>query len=307
MENVSTPTHTYDYYKVSFKLVTPMLGTATEGSVYAEHVIEKAKKEIEKANRIQKKISKNSDKYVGSEITKEKEIMELQGALRALSQAVGKPIDKMPETPEAILELSLALETIFQEQIKNLDSVKATMFLRNEYGHPMIASHMIVGNLKENLRIMVNNGDKSILTSKVSVGETMALDVKPIEPFMMPDKDILRAENEDQVPVSHKGKNVLDSRGRVLLERPISFDQMGKRTTAIQLSEQLPEGTKFSATLRVRAGSPITEGNLRKLLDFGKNNGLGAWRGSGNMGSYKYKLEKLEGYVEETQDEEGFC
>jgi hypothetical protein len=33
---------------------------------------------------------------------------------------------------------------------------------------------------------------------------------------------------------------------------------------------------------------------LKKLLDYGKNNGLGQWRGSGNKGAYAYKLDAID-------------
>ena len=55
----------FDYYRVNYKLRTPMLGTATETSIMKEHIIEKAKKEIAKANRLGNKISKAYDKYKG--------------------------------------------------------------------------------------------------------------------------------------------------------------------------------------------------------------------------------------------------
>jgi hypothetical protein len=73
---------------------------------------------------------------------------------------------------------------------------------------------------------------------------------------------------------------------------------MGKKEAVIAVSEQLPEGTEFGCILRVRKGSAITENALRKLLDLGKNQGLGANRGSGNMGAYRFKLEKLINYEE---------
>ena len=146
----------------------------------------------------------------------------------------------------------------------------------------MISTHMFLGNFKENLRIIVNNSPKEssdkILPSKVAVSETMALDVKPVEKFVSPNCDIKR--NEDGTPF--------------LLERPISFDQMGKKVTAIALSEVVPEGAEYKVHLRVRTHSPITEDVLKKLLDLGKNNGIGQWRGSGSKGQYVYRLKKVD-------------
>jgi hypothetical protein len=292
------------YYKVSFKLRSPMLGTATDTSIYFEHVLEKAKKEIKQANILGSKVSKALDKYQGSDISDDKTVAELQGVIRTFCQLMGKPLD-VPGTVEEILAKAKELEAEFEEQLKSRDQVKATVFLRDNEGKPIISTHMILGNLKENTKIMVNNGDKSIMKSKVSVGEAFALDVKFVEAFMVPSNDILRAKNQkeaDALPSAGKGKNTVDGKGRVLLERPIKFDRMGKVETAIAMSEQLPAGTEFSATMRVRKGSPMSYENLRTLLDLGKSNGFGSWRGSGNMGAYIYKLEELPEYVEAVEE-----
>lgn len=294
----------FKYYEIKFKLLTPMLGTATETSIYQEHVLEKAKKEIAKANKLGQRINKALDKYKGDDISKNKEVSELQSVMRVYLQLLGKPLE-VPKDVEKLLELNQELEEEFNEQLKSKNQVKATVFLRDKDGLPIISTHMILGNLKENLRILVNNGDKSILKSKVSVGETMALDIKPVDHYMKPSADILRAKTKTEVealPISGKGKNILDPNGRVLLERPIRFDRMGKVETAISLSEQLPSGTTFETTLRVRRESPIDEKALRNLFDFGKSNGLGAWRGSGNMGSYVFKLKELPDYTENFED-----
>lgn len=294
----------FKYYNIQFKLLTPMLGTATETSIYHEHIIEKAKKQIARANKLGRTITKALDKYKGSVIPETKEISELQSVMRVYLQLLGKPLD-VPNDTKELLDMNQELEEKFNEQLKAQEQVKATVFLRDKEGFPIISTHMILGNLKENLRIMVNNGDKSILKSKVSVGETMALDIKPVDHYMKPDKDILRAKDEEELrtfPISGKGKNILDKNNRVLLERPIKFERMGKVETAISLSEQLPVGTTFSTMLRVRKESTIGEEELFKLFDLGKSNGLGAWRGSGNMGSYVFKLELDENFEEDFGD-----
>lgn len=296
----------FDYYEVFFKLRTPMLGTATDASIWKVHIIEKAKKEIKKANRLGTRINKTLDKYVKAEISEKKETQELQGIIKVFCELLGKPDDIATNITDLLLQAK-ELEEEFNEQIKKHEQVKATIFLRNRKGMPIIGTHMILGNLKENLRIMINNGDKSILKSKVSVGETMALDVKPVQNFMTPNMDILRGLSDEEMcelPIPGKGCYVNDNSGRILLERPIVFDRKGVRETAIALSEVLPEGAEFGCVLRVRKSNdkelvaPINEDALRTLFDHGKSNGFGTWRGSGNMGSYVYKLEKLENYKE---------
>lgn len=271
----------FDYYQVDFKLLRPMLGTGTETSIYNDHVLQKAKKEIATANRLRGKVTKALEKYRGDEIKEHKEVLELQAVLRSFQALTGNT-ETMPDTIEGILDLAQTIELQFNELVKSGEQRKATVFLKGEDGWPIISTHMILGNLKENLRIIVNNGDKTVIKSKVSVGELMALDVKAVHEFMRPDKDIVRDE---------KGNRVID-------ERPIRFNRMGKDETAIALSEQIPQGTQFGTVLRVRKGSPITQDFLKQLLDYGKNNGLGAFRGSGNRGAYLFKLEALPNYTE---------
>lgn len=282
----------YDYYKVSFKLIRPMLSTNPCTSISHEHVISKSKKEIAKANKLMGKFNKALDKYVGSNLAEEKIVAELQGIIRAYLELTGSSGEIPSEVP-AMLEFAKELEEKFDEMCKENAEQKSTVFLRNKDGFPIISTHMILGNLKENLKIMVNSAaaddkksGKFILKSKVSIGEVMALDVKAIEQFMTPSNDIMRKEDGS----------------RDLCERPATKEVMGKKESIIVISEQLPEGTEFGCTLRVRHDSPINQENLHRLLDLGKNNGFGAWRGSGNMGAYCYKLELLPDYIEDYGD-----
>lgn len=295
----------FDYYKLQFKLTNPMLGTATETSIYYEHVLEKAKKEIKKANNLGKAVTKALSKFQGPEITEDKTVKELKGVVAAFCQLVGRPLT-LPDSVPELLDLATELEEDFNAQLKTGDQVKATVFLKNQEGKPIISTHMVLGNLKENLKIVVNSGNKDTISSKVAVGETMALDVKFVEDFMEASNDIMKAESQTECDekwgFTSKGKNTVDPKGRVLLERPISFDRMGKRETAIAMSEQLPTGTTFWCTMRVRKGSKLNENALREFLDLGKSNGLGSWRGSGNMGSYVFKLEPLPEFKEPIED-----
>ncbi len=271
----------FNYYEVKFMLQRPMLGTCTETSIYNEHVLQKAKKEIKAANRLGNKVTKALDKYKGDDISESKEVEELKGVIRTYQELLGKK-DTLSNDPTELLEYAKEMEEEYNELVSQGESSRATVFMRGEDGMPVISTHMILGNLKENIKIMVNNGDKSILKYKVSVGEVFALDVKSVDEFMTPDKDIMRKENGE----------------RELLERPLKFERMGKIQTAIAISEQLPVGTQFSTILRVRDKSPIDEKALNVLLSFGKSNGFGAWRSSGGMGAYVYKLKLLPDYVE---------
>lgn len=274
---------TFTYYKLDLHLLTEQLGTCTEASIHAKHVLEKAKKEIQIANRLATKLTKSLEKYKGADFPEQKEILELKGILRSYMERTGLKHD-LPDSVEELVQLSLKVKEEWDEKMADEDdSSIPTVFMRDEDGHPIISSHMILGNFKENLKIMVNNGDKEIAKSKVSVGEMGALDVKVVEDVLRPSKDIVR--NKDGTPF--------------LLERPIKFERMGKVETAISRSEILPEGSEYTCTLRIRTGSPLNNvAFLKRILDLGKNNGLGRWRGSGKKGTFAYRLNEIPGFKE---------
>ncbi len=272
----------FDYYKFEIRLTSEQLGTCTEASIYNDHILKKSQKAIAEANKLRKRTLKAFEKYKGTEaIPEEKEIAEVQGVIRRYQEVLGKQED-LPTEMKELLEYAESLNNEYEEAIKAGEQRKSTVFMRSTDGRPMISTHMFLGNIKENLRIIVNNSDKEsadkVLPSKVAIGETMALDVKPVEKFVIPSMDILRLSNGDPD----------------LLERPICFDQMGKKVTAIALSERLPEGAEYSLHLRVRRESPIKQAVLEKLLDLGKSNGMGQWRGSGGKGQYVYRLTKVD-------------
>lgn len=279
----------FDYYRVDFKLRTEMLSTCNEHSMMDVHVMEKTKKAIKEANKLNGRMNKILDKYIGTEIPDAKQVHELQGLIRTFAELVGKParID-LPNVYDELLPIVAEIEADYHELLKKGEEVRATVFMKQPRNGdprdiwPVISTHIILGNLKELIRIITNNGDKSILSTKVSIGETMAADVKAVEEFMFPNMDITRDEEGN----------------RVLLERPILFNDKGVTKTTIGVSETLPAGAEFGCTLRVRKNSPITEAALRKLFDLAKNDGFGAWRGSGGKGSYFYKLEKLPKFKE---------
>ena len=271
-------TELFDYYKLSLKLITEQLGTCTEASIYNEHVLKKAQKLIKEANRLTVKVKKSLEKYKGDEIPEDKQVEELKGIIRRYQEVLGRT-EEIPSKMEEVLEYAKELEESLAEALqKGGETHSGTIFMRSKEGKIGISTHMILGNLKENAKIVTNNSlnkEGNIFKSKVSVQECFALDVKPVEDFMLASGDILR--NADDTPK--------------LLERPIKFDRMGKVETAIARSEVLPSGTEFTCHLRVRKGSIVTQEVLEQFLGYGKNNGLGQWRGSGHKGAYMYKLD----------------
>lgn len=279
-KKVSVTDPNWDYFDVQFKLRTPQLATCTEASIMQEHQFKKAQKEIKKANKLTDRITKIAEQWRGAEFTDDKLVLELKGIITHFAELSGQQIDEFPEDKDEMLELAGEVEEKYKEILSKTQQ-KANVFMKYKKGNgdiwPIISTHMILGNLKANSRVITNNGDKSIFPSKVSIGEVMSLDVKAVEPFMVPSHDVER--NED---------------GSIrLYERPIRFNRQGKEETAIAITEQLPINTEFGCTLRVRRNGIVNEQSLRKLFDLGKNQGFGAWRGSGNMGAYSFKLTKL--------------
>lgn len=263
------------FKRVHYLFITDVLGTCTEAELYYIHVLKKNQKEIVKANKIQGKIAKSLEKYKGPEISADKEVAELKGILRAVQEKLGRR-DQLPDSIEELITFARELNEEYEEAVAKGEDQKSTVFMRDKEGHAVLSTHMIIGNFKENLKSMVNNSEKGSMAvkSKVATGEIMSTDVKVVENFVRPSKDILRHEN---------GK-------AVILERPISFERMGKTVTAIALSEQIPEGAEIEFTLRIRAGSPFLD-VLPDLLEMGKLNGIGQWRGSGKKGLFVYKIE----------------
>lgn len=307
----------FDYYRVEFKLVREMLGTLSEASIMHEHVTKVAMKAIKKANKEGAKITKAMEKYYGADISDEKQIAEIKGTINTFSELTGTIIEDLPDSMDELLAVAAELEKKYQEIVKRGNMQKATVFMRiakpgYKYGTwPIISTHMVLGNLKAIASTITNvsteDKDNKLFKSKVAVREALALDVKAIEFFMEPSNDIRRwgdgSPDMFDMPKEAQAASEPNS-DRMLLERPIRFERMGKDETAIAISERLPVDTTFGCTLRVRKNSVLTQSALENLFDYGKNLGFGQWRGSGNMGAYKYKLEKLKDFNE--TDADGF-
>lgn len=326
-EDLVVPAGTYyRYYRVALRLFRPQLGSCPDTSIYYEHKLKKAKDDIKRANKLAEKIgkrlNKETKKWVGPEITDDKEIKELTACVRSY-QALTGIFGDIPTDKEELLAYAKDLQIAHDEMIKQGESEKYTVFMRDKDGMPIISSHMILGNLKENLRIITNNTtdgkDDKAAKSKVAVGEMMALDVKVVEEFLEPvdkdgkrvdimrkttgEKDLLklsfasveeRDSQEEAVRVEQELAKGKDGKLKPdICERPLHFSIKGQPASAIALSEQLPPDTEYHFHLRVRAKSPVSTALLKELLTYGKNNGLGPWRGSGNKGAFHYQIEEI--------------
>jgi hypothetical protein len=274
-EEDTGPKPMFVFKRVTYKFMTEVLSTCTEIELYNEHVLKKAQKEIAKANKLHGKIIKSLEKYKGTEITEQKEFEELKAVLRAYQERVGKR-EPLPDNITDLLAYSKEVSDEYELLLAKGETQKSTVFMRNEDGHAMLSTHMIIGNYKENLKSLINNSAANTyaITSKVSTGEIMATDVKVVEDFVIPSQDLVRKPNGEPD----------------ILERPIRFDRMGQTKTAIAMSEYLPIGSEITFTLRIRSRSPFLS-VLADLLEMGKNNGIGQWRGSGKKGTYMHKIE----------------
>lgn len=324
----------YTYYKLELKLRTPMLATCPAASIYDQHILAKAKKEIAKVKKLSGRIAKSLEKYLGADIEKKKEVEELKGILRSYMAITGLN-HVLPDELEEILETAKEIEKEYDESVKKGEAQRATVFMTDEDGRIKISNHMILGFFKSVTAIVVNSttdeqkkvlkeqskkkdGDEEgdtgkAITSKKSVSEIYALDLKWVEGFMYPDIDILRLPegshiiklneiNKDSVQAIHdRVAELAATQGRdveklvpALLERPLLSDQMGKKVASIAMSQILPAGAKMELHLRIRTDSPVN--NHKKLMEtliYGKNQGLGQWRGSGGFGSFDFRLGQV--------------
>jgi hypothetical protein len=272
----------FTYYKVGYKLLTDCFSTCSKATIYNAHVLKLAQEKIKEANSLRKKLSKALEKYKGSDISSDKEYQELAGIVRRYQELLVKN-DPLPETKESLLEYAQLLEEEFTSL--NGKGMEPTFFMRAPDGKIELSTHMFLGNLKENLKIITNNStdkkEDKIAPSKVAVGEMLTLDVKPVEKFSIASEDVIR--EEDGTPK--------------LGVRPLRFQGMHGMETALSASEMLPTGTEFFVHFRVRTASPMNVNEaepIRRLLDLGKNNGIGQWRGSGCKGQYCYKFEPVD-------------
>lgn len=277
----------FSYYKLQTKFITACLGTTPSASIHDEHVLQKTKKNIEAANRLGIKVTKALAKFQGEFVDPKKELSEIHGILRQYMVQIGESFE-LPETYTETLTLAKELEEKYSDVLLTGDANRATIFMRDKNGYPIISSHIVKGYIKHVCAVITNGkGEdcRDVFKSKVQAQECLSLDIKCVEEYMIPDHDVIKDES---------GKSVI-------LERPIRFvDRLtGQQTTAIARSEQLPVDTILSATLRIRKGSPIDSLEvLEKFFDFGKNSGFGAHRSSGNQGGFIFKLEALPDYKE---------
>lgn len=282
------------YYKLFICTKSELLATNPAADIMNEHIIQKAKKLMAEASRKEKRVSKALDKYAGEQdICGDKAYLDLRYNLQAYMSLIGSKA-AVPESAEELLDLFAQVKEEFDEMVAQGKAQQGTIFLRNNEGKVVLSSHMILGNIKEILSNITNNGDKSILATKVSVGETCAQDIKWVNAYAE------AKQIEDGKLVDRD--SVKDAEGKpVMLQRSLRIrnPQPGQAAVCISMSEYLPEETIFEFTLRVRKKSVFDKNALEYIFHHGISLGLGQWRGSGGKGAYEFHLEELPDFTEE--------
>jgi len=167
----------------------------------------------------------------------------------------GKPLKTMKELDE---EIESAPEDIEKT---------ATGFHRDTFGI-FIYNYMIIGNIKANLFVMMSNGQGKVLNYKKA--SDLFLSVNP--------RKIRFYRNEDEPLMQPDGS----------LERSLRAQTPRGERTFLAKSDYIEAKTRFKFNVKLfRNDRGLTPEMVVNALKFGKFNGLGQWRGSGDYGKYK--------------------
>jgi hypothetical protein len=283
----------WKYYLVEYKVFTELVSTCSSGSIWSAHILAKAKKEISKINKLAERVQKLGIKH---EISQSKEVLELQAILRGYQELIGR-MDSLPSTLAELVALAKELDEEFQEEYSGAG--RPTIFMKDTTGMPILSSHMVLGNLKEILRDFKESEQHHFInSSKIGCDRMMAVDIKPVERFLLLYKD---AKYETRIDIDRNEDGTPK-----ISERPLRYNDKGIEKSCIAMSETIQANLFLKTTFRCRNGSNIAEQeNIERILECGKNLGLGAWRGSGNRGAYRYKITPLTDYFE-GPDEDGY-
>lgn len=143
----------------------------------------------------------------------------------------------------------------------------ATSFSRDSESI-FIYNYMLLGNIKANLKILMDNGAIPKITNYKKVGD-LFLEVGPRE-----------------IRFHRDGELIKEPEGT--LERPIrGFTAKGERTF-LGKSDIIREGARFSFQVKIlRNINGMTPAAVLEAVKLGKVHGLGQWRGSGKYGKYR--------------------
>lgn len=168
----------------------------------------------------------------------------------------GKPLKTMDQLEEEIDSAPEDLEKT------------ATGFHKDTFGI-FLYNYMIIGNIKANLFCLMSNGVGKVLNYKKSSDLFLSVSPRKIRFFR---------ENEDCPLMQSDGS----------LERSLRAQTPRGDRTFLAKSDFVEAKTRFKFVVEVfRNDRGLTPEMIVHALKFGKNNGLGQWRGSGSYGKFK--------------------
>ncbi len=168
----------------------------------------------------------------------------------------GHPIKDMAELEEEI------------ESCPEDGETPTTGFHKDVFGI-FIYNYMIVGNIKANIYCLMCNGFGKVLNYKKSADLFIKVNPRKIR-FYRDDEDTPLMQPDGAI------------------ERSIRAQTAKGERTFLAKSDIVNAGTRFKFEVTLfRNDKGLTPEFLVQALKFGKNNGLGQWRGSGGYGKYK--------------------
>lgn len=246
----------FRYYRVKLELLAPLLGTVPkQRAVFTKFIASKAQEAADKARKAAKKAGKDPD------------------TTPAMANAE-------PATPEALAEIAKETEGI-PEDPDDREKTGWTIFMEDAKGRYLL-SYMIRGQMSAAAQVLKTYGK--------GPSQMKQLNDKVKKYIFVHEKRIYINEVETPAdeqdyghPLIHAGPN-----GPVC-ERPLrASTPMGPRVTVTR-SDAVLAGATLEFHLKVLdvEGAKIPKGCIESLLQYGECSGLGQWRSSGDLGSFK--------------------
>jgi len=167
----------------------------------------------------------------------------------------GKPLKTMEDLEEEIDSVPEDIEKT------------ATGFHQDTFGI-FLYNYMILGNIKANLFVLMANGVGKVLNYKKA--SDLFLQINP--------RKIRLYRDEEKILMKPDGS----------LERSLRAQTPKGERTFLSKSDFVEAKTRFKFNVKIyRNDRGLTPEMVVEALKFGKKNGLGQWRGSGNYGQFK--------------------
>lgn len=260
-------------YGIEITLTRDMLGTnPCDPNILDTHIINRQRKLILEKSKVNTTINKYLDQI---QISAERGEEETNRLLDSIEKITGYTFTE----EERGLAISGRLETL-KETFKEFDRAGTTIFLwDNDTDRPCIGDHMIYGFLKSAAEAIGRTLPKKQGTVFHSVSYTQSLinqHVRCDKQFIPFDRDVKKDKNGNPW-FKQRSLRAMTAQGpRISLAK----------------SEVVEAGAKLKFELKVMKGSPIEEGHIKKMLEYGEISGLGQWRNSG-WGQFTFEMMQL--------------